>query len=182
MPKDTATHRQPMHLQDWFWYWHCSVKPFAQNIVFYTFFCLPVSRDFAENMEILGFLDVDQLTSPKLRNLHWFRVLQWSKQCHLQDFNVWPCALMGPEGKLRCGQNTTVYETLSLHPRVCKIVFGLSIHLTTLSLFKFQAGGSKVKLSTLTYGAIKVLCMNSHEQIWPWDVLDKKIKKTHFQM
>ena len=32
----------------------------AQDIVLYTFFCLAVSRDFAKNVEILGFLDIDE--------------------------------------------------------------------------------------------------------------------------
>ena len=39
----------------------------AQDRVFYTFFCLPVSRDFAKNVEIHFFT---MLTSQKLRDLH----------------------------------------------------------------------------------------------------------------
>ena len=48
----------------------------AQNIVFYRFFCLPVSRDFAKNVEVRDFW---MLTSQKRCNLYWFLTLQWSK-------------------------------------------------------------------------------------------------------
>ena len=42
-------------------------------------------------------------TNQKLLHLNLFLAVQWSKQRHLQGFNVWPCALvcssMGSEGK-----------------------------------------------------------------------------------
>ena len=61
--------------------------------------------------------DFWMLTSQKHCNLHWFLALEWSKQRYLQDF-VFACALlcslMGSEGRLRCRQNTAVYEVFCL--------------------------------------------------------------------
>ena len=50
-----------LHLVHIFWGFERKVRC-AQNIVFCTFFCLQVSPDLANNVEILKFLGVDQST------------------------------------------------------------------------------------------------------------------------
>ena len=70
-------------------------------------------------------------------NLHRFLALQWSKLRYIQGF-VWPCALGCSLMESEESFKTPLFTRLChfSHPRACKLVFGIGIHLTSLSLFE----------------------------------------------
>ena len=101
---------------------------------FYTFFCLAVSRDFAKNAEIRGFLDVEHPTTLKFTQISCFAMVETALYTGFCVALRLVCSLMGSEESFE----TPLFTRLChfSHPRACKLVFGLGIHLTSLSLFQ----------------------------------------------